>query len=128
MYITGMYMNQHTENKLIYNHAIQLIRYPHNWTQGACARDKDENPTTPECRDGVKWCSLGALWQAYYVFGISHEKSMNHPLVELFFKKLNEGTKDTGRSNSLSIFNDTSTHSQVLEFWLELGREHGFDK
>ncbi len=123
-----MHLNQHEENKLIYNHASQLIRFPKNWTKGACARDSNNKPTVPENRDAVKWCTLGALWQAFYVFGFSHEKMMNHPLVEMFFKKLNEDTKDAGRSNSISIFNDTSTHKQVLKFWVELGRDHGFDK
>lgn len=81
--------------------ARQLISDPAKWTQGELARDADGKQVPPLDDNATCWCSIGALRKAAG-FGDIYKG----PFGALYFKVPTKG--------SVSDFNDTHTHAEVL--------------
>lgn len=75
------------------------IEDPKNWTQGECARDSKGKEVHSRNERAVCWCSIGAIAHAsgfYYGF----DKTI--------------AALESVIPGSISTFNDTHTHAEVL--------------
>ena len=109
--------------KRILQDARNLIDDPERWTQGSLARNAEGE--TCQYSNGHSFCLLGAIYRATF-----DDSSKSSDIRDLIFQGLNpvgraEGIvidiiterhpHDSTNSNGIGGFNDTSTHSMVLE-------------
>ncbi len=85
--------------------ARKLIENQQRWTQGAWGRDEDGNLVSYTSEHAVCWCSEGALkvvsggrWELYSGARIALERALSAQ----------------GEATSLTGFNDTHNHNEVL--------------
>lgn len=89
----------------------QKLTNPQNWTQGAMARDSDKMSVAELSPAAVCWCLLGAMIACNRQNGLSSASTNDNItagsniISQLAFKRSH---------SSISVFNDTSTHAQVL--------------
>ena len=87
----------------------ELISDPGQWAQGYSACDAYGQPVSV-CSDRAKsWCSLGALEKAAEILGADDETCKE--AFELLRQQI------PGYFKVVSIFNDRSTHADVLALW-----------
>jgi hypothetical protein len=78
------------------------IERPENWTQGVFARDSQGRDVTAKDKTSVCWCALGAVIATNISYE-DEELATNYLRIEL-----------DAYGNSITKFNDTSTHAEVL--------------
>jgi hypothetical protein len=83
--------------------ARDLIADPNSWTQGAYARDKKRAPTKHSTKAVSCWCLIGAV-QA--IDSDNSEEALEWLRITL--------RHDYGEFVSVSHFNDTHSHGEVL--------------
>lgn len=88
--------------------AKALIADKKNWTQGASARNKHNNPCQTESMDAVCFCSLGALARVT-PYGSRNAVKLQADAITYLYKAL--------PTPSLASFNDHHTHEEVMEVW-----------
>lgn len=84
--------------------AKSLIDTPDKWIQGAYAADSSGCDIAPSSTNACKFCSIGALVRVgvglYANYSVS-EAYLTHAM----------------RCDTISRFNDSHTHSEVMEAW-----------
>lgn len=86
------------------------IQDPKRWTQGAFARDKENEKVSSHNPTAVCWCSLGALNRI-------EDSGEYRQAVRLLCKAAGMEVAD---------FNDSATHEEVIAMWdkaIELAKE-----
>jgi hypothetical protein len=78
------------------------IERPENWAQGAFARNKQGRDVIPKGKTSVCWCALGAI------IATTNNYEDEDKAASLLRLELN------AYENSISKFNDISTHAEVL--------------
>lgn len=99
------------KNSEILIKAKEVISNPENWIQGYFAFDKNKSPVgRGDNPDAVCFCSIGALQKV--VVGDSGN-------VLLDIHKVREVKKvlDIAAGSNIVDYNDTHTHSAVMEVW-----------
>lgn len=89
----------------------KLIDTPYKWTQNALARDKNGNEVSHVRESAVCFCSIGALCHTWATK--EDANSYNIPAAEEYLLK----SRDDTSYSSISVYNDTHTHVEVMEWW-----------
>jgi hypothetical protein len=85
-----------------------LLEDPERWTQHAQARDANGSPCGPDLPEARSWCLKGGTYKAADDYG-----ALAEAMMRALSRRL-PGNTYTGRPVALGIFNDFSTHAQVL--------------
>jgi len=101
----------------IFQEAFAKVRNPETWCQVDMYTDADGVPCASWL--GVKFCSIGAIARAC---GNTRLVEPEIALESPVYKAL----KSALPQESLSRFNDTRTHAEVVELWERVGRKHGW--
>lgn len=100
----------------------KLIADPEYWTQGAMARDRVGRDVDEVSPDAVCWCLGGAINNVYEDLYHGLTERCNMIIASLTRMKVSEklsqlayGYNTDYPMSSLTHFNDTHSHSEVLE-------------
>jgi hypothetical protein len=100
----------------ILEHARDLITIPANWTQRAAARDGDGFGTGALNEVACSFCSVGAILRAHGNLNHDSSSTVGHRLYSDAIFILSRGMSEVdANSTTVPQFNDTKTHSEVLQ-------------
>lgn len=87
--------------------ALELIKDPARWTQGAFARHKQGNAIGPEEKAACRWCAIGALRRVT----AGNDSAALNAMRVLDFEAKRAGAEDVG------ALNDKRSHAEVVEMF-----------
>lgn len=110
--------------KQVFNEALDLIRDPKRWTQGAMARDHDGlSLAAGDDTASVCWCSEGAVEHVCNTFYVDYE---DEEKSEVLVMAALDNAALLDHEENIHSFNDNHTHSEVIALWEKVGREKGW--
>jgi hypothetical protein len=86
--------------------ALDMIKNESHWTHHAFARDSKKRSIPWSDESAKAWDLFGAVSRACLALGADNKIAA----------RANTMLKQTGKISSLAIFNDTSTHEEVVTF------------
>lgn len=96
--------------------AYNVIKDEKNWTQYKNAKDSSGNSVNPCDDTATKWCSLGIIDKEFSEN--MHMHDLGSDLCSYFY--------NFTENKLLSIYNDTHTHSEILNLWTRVGNHLKF--